>query len=76
MNAQIASLPITSFECPLCHTAAPALTETALLAGADWRCAVCHQMWTAQRLATVAAYAQYCVELAAKRAAVPQATAA
>jgi len=62
--------------CPLCHTAAPALTDAALTAGADWRCAVCHQMWNAQRLATVAAYAQYCAARADQAAGVPQTDAA
>jgi len=50
----------TSVSCPLCHTVAPAMTGEALAAGGDWRCAQCHQNWSATRLATVAAYAEYC----------------
>lgn len=41
--------------CPLCHTPSP-LSEQAITAGQSWRCAVCDQMWSAQRLKTVAAY--------------------
>jgi len=62
--------------CPLCHTVAPALTDAALVAGADWRCAVCDQMWNAQRLATVAGYAEYCAARALRTAVVPRADAA
>jgi len=44
--------------CPMCHTVV-ALTQQALAAGATWRCARCGQRWDADRLATVAAYAEY-----------------
>ena len=70
MNAKVVSMPVAGLECPLCHTAAPALTDATLLAGGDWRCARCHQIWTAQRLATVTGYADYCAALAALAAAV------
>jgi hypothetical protein len=45
--------------CPLCHTPEPRMTDAALRAGGSWRCSVCDQMWSAQRLATVAAYAAF-----------------
>ena len=45
--------------CPLCHTPEPRMTHVALRAGGSWRCSVCDQMWSAQRLATVAAYAAF-----------------
>lgn len=41
--------------CPLCHTSAT-LSNEALAAGQLWRCVTCGQNWTAERLATVAAY--------------------
>ena len=52
----------TSATCPLCHTLGPVLSEAAGLAGADWRCAVCHQSWNATRLATVASYVGFCAD--------------
>ena len=63
------AVPETGLACPLCRTAAPTLTETSLAAGGDWRCSVCHQLWNAQRLATVAGYEEYCATRAAKAAA-------
>ena len=45
--------------CPLCHTSAASMTEDALKAGGSWRCSTCDHMWTAVRLATVAAYAAW-----------------
>jgi hypothetical protein len=48
--------PLSLATCPLCHTTDAYMTITALNAGADWRCRVCHQNWSARRLATVAAY--------------------
>ena len=48
--------------CPLCHSAAPALTAEALEAGGGWRCPQCQQNWTAARLATVASYSEYCAK--------------
>ena len=47
--------------CPLCHTPSP-LSQSALDAGADWRCVTCDQRWDATRLSTVAAYAAWVVE--------------
>ena len=44
--------------CPLCHTGSR-MTDAALRAGGYWRCSVCDQMWSAQRLATVAAYVAF-----------------
>lgn len=45
--------------CPLCHTQELRMTDAALSAGGSWRCSVCDQVWSAQRLATVAAYAAF-----------------
>jgi hypothetical protein len=42
--------------CPLCHTAEPTLSVSALDAGGDWTCKVCGQFWDAERLHTAAAY--------------------
>jgi hypothetical protein len=53
MTADSPGLPLA--QCPLCHTSAT-LSEQAVAAGEHWRCAICGQSWTAQRLATVAAY--------------------
>jgi predicted Zn finger-like uncharacterized protein len=47
--------PVT---CPMCHTSAT-LSQSALEAGGDWRCARCGQRWDAARLAAVAAYAAW-----------------
>ena len=55
---------LVTLNCPLCHTPVPEATGEALLAGADWRCPQCDQMWNAARLATVSAYAEYCAERA------------
>jgi hypothetical protein len=44
--------------CLLCHTPA-SLTQSALDAGGDWRCARCGQRWDAARLATFTAYAAW-----------------
>jgi ribosomal protein L37AE/L43A len=45
--------------CPLCHTRDQAVTPELLAAGATWTCTTCGQSWSAERLDTVAAYAQY-----------------
>jgi hypothetical protein len=58
--------------CPLCHTLEPTMTDAALRAGGWWRCSVCDQIWSAQRLATVAAYAAF----AARHDAAPRPTCA
>jgi len=42
--------------CLSCHTEDATLTNSAVAAGADWRCRRCGQQWDAGRLATVAAY--------------------
>ena len=47
--------------CPMCHTRAP-VTQHAIDAGGDWRCAVCGQHWDAARLAVVAAYSAWTVD--------------
>ena len=58
--------------CPLCHTPELRMTDVALRAGESWRCSVCDQMWSAERLATVAAYAAFAAHHdAASRAAHP-----
>jgi transposase-like protein len=45
--------------CPLCHTGDTTVTPESVAAGATWKCTTCGQRWSATRLATVAAYAQY-----------------
>ena len=49
----------TMAACPLCHTTSPRLCDEAFAAGGHWRCSTCGQSWTAQRIATVAAYAAW-----------------
>ena len=44
--------------CPMCHTSAT-LSQSALEAGGDWRCARCGQHWDSARLVAVAAYAAW-----------------
>jgi transposase-like protein len=56
---------MASVSCPLCHTVAPAMTGVALAANGEWRCPQCQQNWTANRLATVAGYADYCAKRSA-----------
>jgi transposase-like protein len=53
--------PVT---CPMCHAPAPQ-TQSAIDAGAGWRCVRCGQRWDARRLSAVAAYAAWVVERAA-----------
>jgi transposase-like protein len=43
--------------CPLCHTEDTTITGQAVAEGGAWRCARCGQLWSADRLATAAAYA-------------------
>ncbi len=50
--------------CQSCHTVDLTVTDSAVAAGADWRCARCGQRWDARRLAAVAAYAQWLSERA------------
>jgi hypothetical protein len=76
MSSHTATPVATGLACPLCRTAAPPLIEDTLAAGGDWRCAVCHQLWNAQRLATVAGYEAFCAERAARTSAVRQSDAA
>lgn len=59
MSLALAILPVTA--CPLCHTESARLSDETLAAGGHWRCTTCGQSWTAQRLATVAAYAAWLV---------------
>jgi predicted Zn finger-like uncharacterized protein len=42
--------------CPSCHAADLTMTDSAVAAGANWRCGRCGQLWDAGRLAAVAAY--------------------
>jgi hypothetical protein len=69
-----AGSPMTgaSTACPLCHTAGPSLGDVNETRGASWRCTVCHQVWTARRLATVAAYADFCAQRAATAGSAPK----
>ena len=50
--------------CPMCHTPT-SLLQSAVDAGAAWRCVRCGQHWDATRLTAVAAYAAWVVERAA-----------
>jgi hypothetical protein len=50
---------VLSPTCPLCHTLDHTITSDSLRAGAGWTCTRCGQNWSAVRLATAAAYAQY-----------------
>ena len=45
--------------CPLCHTRDETVTSDSLRAGAAWACTRCGQTWSAARLGTAAAYAEY-----------------
>jgi transposase-like protein len=58
MTLDSPGLPLA--RCPLCHTSTT-LSEQAVAAGEYWRCVTCGQNWTAQRLATVAAYEAWVV---------------
>jgi ribosomal protein L37AE/L43A len=49
----------TARTCPLCHTEDPTITNEALIAGGAWGCVRCGQTWSAARIATAAAYADY-----------------
>ena len=69
MTAVLAQ-PASATACLLCHTAGPALSDAEPQDGA-WRCTVCHQMWSPKRLATAAAYADYCVQRTASAASIP-----
>jgi len=51
--------PAGLLSCPLCCRAFGALTEERLAAGGGCQCGTCGQRWTAIRLATVAAYAEW-----------------
>lgn len=44
--------------CPMCHTPT-SVTRAAVEAGADWRCVRCGQLFDAERLAAMAAYAEW-----------------
>jgi hypothetical protein len=52
--------------CPMCHTPA-SVTQSALAAGGDWQCVRCAQHWDSPRLAAVAAYAGWVVQLEQRR---------
>jgi hypothetical protein len=52
--------------CPSCHTQDRSMTNLAVSAGADWQCSRCGSRWDAVRLATVAAYAVWTSEHAAR----------
>ena len=52
--------------CPSCHTEDHSMTKLAVSAGAYWQCAQCGSRWDARRLATVAAYAVWVSERAAR----------
>ena len=59
MTPEASAPPVAT--CPLCHTTSAKLSDEAFAAGGHWRCTGCGQSWTAQRLATVAAYAAWVV---------------
>ena len=48
--------------CLSCHTVDLTVTDSAVAAGADWRCVRCGQRWDARRLAAVTAYTQWLSE--------------
>jgi hypothetical protein len=54
VTADVPTVPVAA--CPLCHTPSARLCDEEFAAGGDWQCSTCGQNWTAQRLATVAAY--------------------
>lgn len=54
--------------CPSCHAADLTMTDSAVAAGADWRCRRCGQLWDVRRLAAVDAYAGWLSERAASAA--------
>lgn len=54
--------------CPSCYAADLTMTNSAVAAGADWRCRRCGQLWDGGRLAAVAAYAGWLSERAASSA--------
>lgn len=54
--AALAAEPHAFVTCPNCRTPEPTVTNAAASAGAVWRCTQCLQRWSADRLATVAAY--------------------
>lgn len=64
MTEALVSDAVGPVSCPLCHTQAPALTDRTLAAGEIWRCPLCHIAWSAARLATVAAHAEYSAQSA------------
>mgnify|MGYP003344605370 CR=1 FL=1 len=45
--------------CPMCHTVDSSLTQDLLDAGSYWHCVRCGQLWDANRLSRVAAYAAW-----------------
>ena len=59
--------PAELLRCPLCSRVFGTLTEERLAAGGGCQCETCGQQWTAMRLGTVAAYANW---VAARAAAV------
>jgi transposase-like protein len=60
LTAPISALSPT---CPLCHTLDQTVTADSIRTGASWACTRCGQIWSAARLETVAAYAQYVAAL-------------
>ena len=59
MTPNLSTEPVAA--CPLCHTTSPRLCDQAFATGGYWRCSTCGQIWTAQRIATVTAYAAWVV---------------
>jgi transposase-like protein len=59
MTLDLLSLPFP--KCPLCQHTSGTLAEHAPATAGHWRCVTCGQSWTAQRLATVAAYEAWAV---------------
>ena len=53
---------LRSATCPMCHTSAT-LAQGAVETGGAWRCGRCGQHWDAARLAAVAAYAAWTIDL-------------
>jgi transcription elongation factor Elf1 len=61
MMTSVLDRPTGLLTCPLCHRAFGAFVEETLAAGGGCQCGTCGQRWTATRLKTVAAYAQWVV---------------
>jgi hypothetical protein len=75
VGAEVASdEPAVGVTCPMCHTPS-AVIQSAIDAGAGWRCIRCGQRWDATRLLAVSAYAAWVADRAAGQRGLPSARA-